>query len=101
MQAFYIHFVLSKRSAMATITLRSVDDKLLARLKQEAAKQGTSMNQLVLEALRVQFGLSKDKHFTKTYHDLDGLFGAWSEEEYRSIRDKIDQERSIDEELWS
>lgn len=86
---------------MTTFTLRGLDEELVAHLKQEAAKQGTSMNQLALEALRGSLGLNKEKRFTRTFHDLDGLFGSWSEEEYQSIQAKIDQERSIDQELWS
>jgi len=86
---------------MTTFTLRGLDEELVARLKQEAANQGTSMNQLALEALRVRLGLHKEKRFTRTFHDLDGLFGSWTEDEYQSIQGKIDQERTIDQELWS
>jgi plasmid stability protein len=86
---------------MTTITLRGLDEELVNRLKQEAAKQGTSMNQLAVETLRFRFGLSKEKRFTQVFHDLDELFGVWSDEEYQSIQGKIDQERSVDQELWS
>jgi hypothetical protein len=33
-------------------------------------------------------------------HDLDHLFGQWSEEEFEKIQDKISRERQIDQELW-
>ena len=32
--------------------------------------------------------------------DLDSLFGAWTEEEFRSIQGSISAERRIDPELW-
>jgi len=43
----------------------------------------------------------KKEEFSKKYSDLDSLFGRWSEEEFREITSKIDQERSIDPELWT
>jgi hypothetical protein len=46
-------------------------------------------------------GLGKKKRFTGEYHDLDHLFGRWTEEEFTGIQGKIDQERRIDEELWT
>ncbi len=33
-------------------------------------------------------------------HDLDQLFGSWSNASFDSIREKIDAERQIDDELW-
>ncbi|CAN2040164.1 Antitoxin [Candidatus Magnetomoraceae bacterium gMMP-15] len=34
------------------------------------------------------------------YHDMDHLFGRWSEKEFAQIQGKIDLERKIDKELW-
>ena len=36
----------------------------------------------------------------KEYHDLDQLFGSWSEEEFNKIQKKINAERRIDTEIW-
>jgi Arc/MetJ family transcription regulator len=36
----------------------------------------------------------------KEFHDLDHLFGSWTEEEFREIQGRIDADRKIDEELW-
>jgi len=85
---------------MRTLSIRGLDDQLAALLKQEAAAAHKSMNQFVLEVLMERVGLDKKKRFTGEYHDLDHLFGRWTEEEFCEIQGKIDEERHIDEELW-
>ncbi len=86
---------------MKSLSIRGVDDRLAALLKQEAAASHKSVNQFVLELLMERVGLLKKKRFTEEYHDLDQLFGSWSNEEFSSIQGKIDEERRIDEELWT
>ena len=51
-------------------------------------------------SLHFQFGLQKKKKYTVSHHDLDHLFGRWTEKEYNQIQNKIDSERKIDKELW-
>jgi len=85
---------------MKSISIRGVDDRLAALLKQEATTTKKSVNQLILETLRKHVGLVKEKRFTQEYNDLDVLFGKWSEEEFKRIQNKIDAERQVDEELW-
>jgi hypothetical protein len=86
---------------MRSLSIRGVDDRLAVLLKQEAAAAHKSMNQFVLELLLERVGLDKKKRFTGEYHDLDHLFGRWTEEEFTRIQGKIDKERRIDEELWT
>lgn len=88
------------RYVMGSISIRGVDDQLAARLKQKAATAQKSVNQLVLDVLRTNVGLEKEKLFTKEYHDLDHLFGKWTQDELVTIQGKIENERQIDEELW-
>jgi plasmid stability protein len=85
---------------MKTITVRGVDSDLAKRLKRVAAEEAKSVNQFVLEILRQSVGMKKQKKFTRIYNDLDHLFGAWAEAEFKAINDKIMDERKIDEELW-
>ena len=85
---------------MKSMTIRGIDERLEKALKQTALEKGISMNQLMVEALKGQLGLSKEKRFTRVYDDLDHLFGCWSQEEYEAIQGKIDAERVIDTELW-
>ena len=86
---------------MKNISLRGVDDELARHLQAGARAEGKSVNQLVLETLRRRFGLDKARRFTRVYHDLDDLFGKWSQEEYERIQGRVDENRRIDPELWS
>lgn len=85
---------------MGSISIRGIDENLAALLKKEASLENKSVNQFVLETLKKQLGVKKEKRFTKNWHDLDSLFGRWSNEEFSQIQEKIDSERQIDEEIW-
>jgi len=85
---------------MSNLSIRGIDPELAATLKQQAQASGKSINQLVLEVLKEHVGLHKKKQFTQEYHDLDFLFGQWTENEFQQIQGKIDREAQIDDELW-
>ena len=85
---------------LKSMTLRGLDSQLVAKLKEVAEREGKSVNQTVLDALRKQFGLDKSRRFTEVHHDLDHLFGRWDEDEFMQIQQKIDSEQHIDSELW-
>jgi hypothetical protein len=85
---------------MRTITLRGVDNELSSALKQAAQRAETSINQFVLDRLRLDVGLKKKRQFTAIYHDLDDLFGSWSEDEYNSLSKRLKEQRTIDADLW-
>jgi plasmid stability protein len=85
---------------MKTITIRGVDSVLADKLKKTAKRKTRSVNQFMLDMLKKNLGLEKEKKFTEVYHDLDHLFGKWSKEEFDAIQSKIDSERKIDKELW-
>lgn len=89
-----------KGAGMKVITIRGVEPILSAKLKQAAKDKGKSVNQFILEILKENFGLQKKKKYTVLHHDLDHLFGRWSEDEFNHIQNKIDNERKIDKELW-
>jgi Trm5-related predicted tRNA methylase len=85
---------------MKSITIRGIDDITLELLKQKANSERKSMNQLLLETIKKSLGLADEKKFTAEYHDLDHLFGQWSEDEFAAIQGKISRERQIDQDLW-
>jgi len=85
---------------MKAITIRGIDPEVDEKLKKTAKEQGKSTNQLVLEMIRKNLGIEKEKKYSREYNDLDSLFGKWSEEEYKDITKKIERERTIDNELW-
>lgn len=86
---------------MKTLSVRGVDEELADLIKESAASERKSVNAFVLDVLRKQLGAQKEKRFTRQWHDLDDLFGRWSDAEYDDIQGKIDGERRIDEELWA
>ena len=86
---------------MQTITVRGLDPALAIKLKQAAKKKGKSVNQFVLDTIKKHLGEEKEKKFTIVHHDMDHLFGKWSQKEFELIQGKIDSERKIDKELWS
>jgi len=85
---------------MKSVTIRGVEPEVAEKLKRMAAEQGKSINQLVIEFIKKNLGLLKEKEHTRKYSDLDGLFGKWTEDEFLTIQGKISQERQIDAELW-
>ena len=86
---------------MKTITVRRIEPSLAKKLKQVANKEGKSVNQLVIETIKQYLGMKKEKRFTVVYHDMDHIFGRWSEEEFEQIQGKIDSEQKVEKELWS
>ncbi|MGA1840822.1 MAG: FitA-like ribbon-helix-helix domain-containing protein [bacterium] len=85
---------------MKAITVRGIDSSLAEKLKQAAKERGKSVNQFIIETLKESLGIEKQKKFTVLHHDLDQLFGSWSEDEFENIQKKINNERKIDKELW-
>ena len=85
---------------MKTITVRGLDETITKNLKRMAGQNGKSVNQFVLDTLKERLGLKKEKKHTAVHHDMDHLFGIWSENEFKGIQGKIDSERKIDKELW-
>ncbi len=85
---------------MKSINIRGLETPVIESLKKTAKKEGKSVNQLVLDIIKGYLGLAKERKFTRRYHDLDHLFGKWTQDEYKRIQGKIDTERTIDRELW-
>ena len=85
---------------MKTMTIRGLEPSLIDKLKVNAKKQDKSLNQFVIDTLKQHMGMKKEKKFTAVYHDLDHLFGKWSDKEFKKIQGKIDSERKTDKELW-
>lgn len=86
---------------MKTITVRRLEPSLAKKLKQMANKEGKSVNQLVIDTIKQYLGVKKEKRFTVVYHDMDHIFGRWSDEEFEQIQGKIDSERKVEKELWA
>ncbi|MBI5752052.1 MAG: antitoxin [Hydrogenophilales bacterium] len=69
---------------MATMIIRGLDDQALARLKNQAEQEGSSLNSLVLRLLQGT-GTSIQPGALKKFDDLDALAGTWSDEEAQAF----------------
>ena len=61
---------------MSNISLRGLDDATLLRIKSNARRRGISVNRLILESLQMQYAADD-----RAFDGLDGLVGAWSDNE--------------------
>lgn len=84
---------------MTTMTLRGIDDSLANSLKEQAKREGISLNALVLRLIREAIGIDKRKR-TAIYHDLDSLVGTWTAEDEAAFNTSIQSLETIDPELW-
>ncbi|GAB4415237.1 MAG: hypothetical protein OHK0032_11400 [Thermodesulfovibrionales bacterium] len=84
---------------MGAITIRGIDNEIAKALKQQARKEGSSVNTLVLRIVREALGLEK-KRRTAVYTDLDHLAGTWGEKDYTEFQKRIADFETIDEKMW-
>ncbi len=80
---------------MKNMTVRGIDPALAGKLKEAAEQQSKSVDQLVVETLRERFGVTPQKGFSVVHHDMDHLFGKWTEEEFQRIQGAIDAGRAL------
>jgi hypothetical protein len=95
----WYHKVVSRGAAMKTISLRINDDGLARRLEQESHRRGSSINGLILEAIRSFLGVPGSTR-GGGHHDLDHLAGTWSEADEREFAEAVQGFAAIDEEMW-
>lgn len=85
---------------MKTFTIRGIDEELDSKLKATAKAESMSVNQWIIKMLKKVTGLDKPHVHTKKYHDLDYLFGTWSEDDYKEFQETQKDFEKIDLELW-
>ena len=80
---------------MAAISVRGLDDAQLEALKEQARRQGISLNRLVLERLSGQ-----NSRGGSTHDDLDALAGTWTPQEAQDFENAIAPLEQVDPDLW-
>jgi plasmid stability protein len=76
-------------------TIRGISDRLDARIRERASKEGKSLNEAVLEVLNTGLGISENP---VRYTDLDDLAGTWvNDPEFDRAIEEMDR---VDPELW-
>jgi len=83
---------------MATMSIRGLDDQVLARLKKKAIQEGTSLNSWVLALLQ---GNPVHQGSLGKFDDLEGLSGIWSEEKVKAFERNTAAFAEIDPALWN
>ena len=56
---------------LKTMTIRGLEPVLINKMKEFAKQKNQSLNQFVVEILKLHMGMTKEKKFTAEYHDLD------------------------------
>ena len=86
---------------MATMSIRGLDDRALARLKRQAEQEGSSVNGLVVRLLQGEGGQPKPNRKRKTFDDLDALAGTWSARQAAAFERSIAPFSNVAPELWA
>ncbi|MBV5298206.1 MAG: hypothetical protein JZU64_08740 [Rhodoferax sp.] len=84
---------------MASMSIRGLDEQLLAQLKSQAADCGSSLNALVLKLLEGA-GKPLATQALKQFDDLDALAGTWSSEDAQAFSRATAAFDQIDAAQW-
>jgi hypothetical protein len=79
---------------MKSITVEGIDPNLSQKLEETAQARDITVNQLLLDLIHAHFDETPEEG--PPFHDLDHLFGRWTEEEFQRIQGKIDEEKIMD-----
>jgi hypothetical protein len=81
------------------ITLRNLPEPVARAVRERAARYGISLNMAVIQLLGEAVG-GPPARGEREHHDLDHLFGSWSEETAREVERVVREVRRIDQEMW-
>lgn len=85
---------------MAQLSIRGLDDGLLAELKQRAAADNASVNAVVLKLLDEALGRTPRGPLPRRHSDLDALAGTWSPQEAQDFEGATAAFDEVDPSLW-
>ena len=87
---------------MNAITVRNLPPGVAKAVKEKARKEGLSLNKAIVRLLEEATGEGSTKRAKPAlHHDLDHLFGVWSQEEADEFDASLKEQRSfIDPEMW-
>ncbi|HMW22620.1 MAG TPA: hypothetical protein PKC59_04220 [Burkholderiaceae bacterium] len=85
---------------MAQLSIRGLDDSVLAALKQRAAADNASVNSVVLKLLDEALGRSPRSAVPRRHSDLDELAGTWSPQEAQAFEQATAPFSEVDPALW-
>jgi plasmid stability protein len=79
------------------LTVRNLPPDVAVELERQRKRQGASLNQTVVDALRRGLGLGQER----MSNGLAALAGKWDEEEFEAFERAVHEiGEQVDEELW-
>ena len=85
---------------MATMSIRGLDDQVLAKLKIQAEHEGSSLNSLVVRLLQGT-GSTVQPNALKKFDDLNALAGTWTSKEAQAFERNTAAFSEVDAALWN
>ena len=77
------------------LTVRNIPAEVAAALEKEKRRRGTSLNQTVIDLLRLSLGVSGIRN-----NGLAKLAGTWTDAEHRRFLANVQPFEEIDPDLW-
>jgi plasmid stability protein len=81
------------------LTVRNLPEDVAAALLREKRRRGTSLNQTVVDLLRLSLGLGLGVVSVRS-NGLRRLAGSWTEAEHREFLSRVQVFETIDADLW-
>lgn len=81
---------------MPNLSLRGLDAATLSRIKATARRARTSVNRLIVETLRREYG-----NAAETFDDLDELAGSWTKQDAAAFEAATAAFSEVDPALWA
>ena len=77
------------------LTVRNVPKEVATALEREKRRRGTSLNQTVVDLLRLSLGVGSIRS-----NGLRAMAGTWTEAEHREFLSRVQVFETIDADLW-
>ena len=86
---------------LTQLTLRGITPQLEDAIRSLSRKEGISLNKAALKLLTQGANLDRGDDESRTIgHDLDHLFGTWTESEATAFLQATESCRQVDGEFW-
>lgn len=85
---------------MKAITVRNLSPELARFIRDEARRQGQSLNRTVIALLEQAAGLVRPTK-PRRYHDLDKYIGTMTDEDAEIVMKAVEEQRQIEPEMWT